>query len=100
MFYTALAKVLTFIEINIKKTRKNSRFLETRSRSVKFGFLWFLYVFSPVFLNLIQQVPRSSKSCQCGHVFEDVRQIAGKRFSGKHRVLAICQNKQVVMTLK
>lgn len=26
-------------------------------------------------------VPRSSKSCQCGHVFEDVRQIAGKRFS-------------------
>lgn len=26
-------------------------------------------------------VPRSSKSCECGHVFEDVRQIAGKRFS-------------------
>ncbi|KAL9984911.1 hypothetical protein ACROYT_G007256 [Oculina patagonica] len=26
-------------------------------------------------------VPRSSKSCQCGHVFENVRQIAGKRFS-------------------
>ncbi|PFX31539.1 uncharacterized protein LOC111321959 [Stylophora pistillata] len=26
-------------------------------------------------------VPKSSKSCQCGHVFEDVKQIAGKRFS-------------------
>lgn len=26
-------------------------------------------------------VPKSSKTCECGHVFEDVKQIAGKRFS-------------------
>lgn len=26
-------------------------------------------------------VPKASKTCECGHVFEDVKQIAGKRFS-------------------
>lgn len=26
-------------------------------------------------------VPKSSKTCECGRVFEDVKQIAGKRFS-------------------
>ena len=28
------------------------------------------------------QMTESCRSCQCGHVFEDTKQIAGRRFSG------------------
>ena len=32
------------------------------------------------------QMTESCRSCQCGHVFEDTKQIAGRRFSGMNSV--------------